>query len=274
MPNKSDPNKIKVQTWLSKADKAALEKVAKEKGILATPCACRRCGLTAPKREPRATLCNVLNRLAYRHSFESTGLAQALHGESRAGIVLAVWRNVIVANDVIELVPGNERFGHFQAHLKLRCWVGLPFLQRPAVLVLGFDRGLRPLLEEGVIVASVRQLDTDRAGIEPGVTAPSALPRMAARAIEGAALDHGTVSINDKVSARTFGLGSAPEINGTLPAGSAGEVNHEEAADAHRATARQLVAFGGVQPMLRGDVHVSESRTDSWTTKPRSTDSP
>lgn len=33
MPNKRDPNKIKVQTWLSKADKAALEKVAKEKGI-------------------------------------------------------------------------------------------------------------------------------------------------------------------------------------------------------------------------------------------------
>lgn len=34
MPNKRDPNKIKVQTWMSKADKAALEKVAKEKGFL------------------------------------------------------------------------------------------------------------------------------------------------------------------------------------------------------------------------------------------------
>lgn len=66
-------------------------------------------------KEPRATLCNVLNRLAYRHSFESAGLAQALHGESRAGIVLAVWRNVIVANHIIELVPGNERLGHFHA---------------------------------------------------------------------------------------------------------------------------------------------------------------
>jgi hypothetical protein len=32
MPNKRDPNKIRVQTWVSKEDKKALEALAKEKG--------------------------------------------------------------------------------------------------------------------------------------------------------------------------------------------------------------------------------------------------
>lgn len=32
MPNKRDPNKIRVQTWVTKEDKRALEKIAKDKG--------------------------------------------------------------------------------------------------------------------------------------------------------------------------------------------------------------------------------------------------
>ncbi len=32
MPNKRDPNKIRVQTWVSREDKKALEQMAKDKG--------------------------------------------------------------------------------------------------------------------------------------------------------------------------------------------------------------------------------------------------
>src|SRR4051812_29511051 len=65
--------------------------------------------------------------------------AEALHGESRAWVFLALGRNAIVPGHVVEFEAGDKHAGEIENRGKLRLGINLPRLHGAAVAVGGVE---------------------------------------------------------------------------------------------------------------------------------------
>ncbi len=179
-----------------------------------------------------------------------------IQGKGGAGVVFPRGGDVVVPHDVVEVVAGDECFGDGFAGGELSERIGFPAFVRAAVFVLGGnERELGPALGESGVVACVGEFDADGAGVEIFEALPLGDSGMTAGSVEGTRLIDGAVAVDDEVSAGPFGGWSAPKLNGGFGAGSAGEMDDEEATHGHFRPAGERTAEGGFEPVVCGDVH-------------------
>ena len=118
----------------------------------------------------------ALREIDRGQALKAQEFAELLHREGRAGIVLALGRNVLVATDVVELVAFDQCFRGGEAGIELRLRILFPKRDGAAVLVFGadgagfasmFPKRLRFLDRARNAVAGICQLNADRERVAP-----------------------------------------------------------------------------------------------------------
>ena len=70
---------------------------------------------------------------------EAACFTKPTHRERGARVVLAIRRNVVVPNHIVELVAGNKRLGDLDAGRKLLLGIRFPIRDRAAIFVASFE---------------------------------------------------------------------------------------------------------------------------------------